>query len=169
MNKKNKGFTLLELLVVIVIIGLVSTITLTFIYMSKNRAKKSRIVSNLDQVRKTAELFYNGNNYSYMGLSDAPDILILREDVVKQGGQLNIYPSVDSYVAYSAYPGAENNHYWCTDSQGNSKDVTGYPSGSCNSTGACPPGQTNPYGQYRFRSGCVRVSGCGTSTCSLPY
>ena len=64
-NKKAAGFTLLELLVVIAIIGLVSTITLTMIYMSRNRAKKSRIVSDLGQIRKAAELFYNNNNYSY--------------------------------------------------------------------------------------------------------
>lgn len=123
----------MELLVVIVIIGLVSTITLTFVYMSKNRAKKSRIVSDLDQIRKAAELFYNGNGYSYNNIEFAPDILTLTNDVADQGGALIIAPAGESYVAYSAYPGAETGHYWCTDSQGNSKDVPYVPAGDCNS------------------------------------
>ena len=118
---------------VIVIIGLVATITITMVYMSKNRAKKARIVSNLDQVRKVAELFYNGNGYSYNKIESDPDILILTNDVAGQGGSLIIAPAGESYVAYSVYPGAETGHYWCTDSQGNSKDVPYVPAGDCNS------------------------------------
>ena len=129
MNKKNKGFTLLELLVVIVIIGLVATITITMVYMSKNRAKKARIVADLSQIRKAAELFYNGNNYSYRGLRGASDILTLKTDISEHGGQLNVLVGVDSYVAYSVYPGALSGHYWCVDSKGASKDVSYTPSG----------------------------------------
>jgi general secretion pathway protein G len=136
-NKKIFGFTLLELLVVIVIIGLVSTITLTVIYMSRNRAKKARIVSDLGQIRKTAELFYNNNNYSYANeelgtsLEDDPDISTLSTDISKQGGSLVVSAEADSYVAYSKYPGAESGHCWCVDDKGNSQDISYAPNGDC--------------------------------------
>ncbi|KKR10062.1 MAG: hypothetical protein UT37_C0006G0029 [Parcubacteria group bacterium GW2011_GWA2_39_18] len=146
-NKKHQkvwGFTLLELMVVIVIIGLVATMTLVVIYTSKNRAKKARIVSNLDQIRKAAELFYNSNNYSYMGLGDAPGISILGEDMSWQGGQLNVSPDSDSYVAYSAYPGAETGHYWCVDDKGNSQDVGYVPGSDCKSAAPAPTPSASP-------------------------
>jgi len=166
-SKRQKvwGFTLLELLVVIVIIGLIAGIVLTVVYMSKTRAKKSRIVSDLDQIRKTAELFYNSNNYSFVGLSNAPDILTLAQDISDQGGELIVYPNSESYVAFSTYPGASTNNYWCVDNQGSSKATQGVPSGSCGVVSACPLGQASPYNTC---SGyvCVPVVGCGVSSCS---
>jgi len=56
MNKDQKGFTLLELLVVISIIGLLSSIVLSSLSQAKNKAIGARIASDFHQLQIALEL-----------------------------------------------------------------------------------------------------------------
>jgi prepilin-type N-terminal cleavage/methylation domain-containing protein len=60
MNYK-KGFTLLELLVVVAIIGVLSTIVLVSLSDSRIRAADAGVKSNLRNAVSQAEIFYNTN------------------------------------------------------------------------------------------------------------
>ncbi|EIR54163.1 prepilin-type N-terminal cleavage/methylation domain protein, partial [Yersinia pestis PY-14] len=46
-NKKTKGFTLLEIMVVIVILGLLASLTIPSLMSNKNRADQQKAVSDI--------------------------------------------------------------------------------------------------------------------------
>ncbi|MDR3546798.1 MAG: prepilin-type N-terminal cleavage/methylation domain-containing protein [Candidatus Pacebacteria bacterium] len=60
-NLRARGFTLIELLVVIAIIGLLSSVILAALNTARNKAYDSSRKSNLVEVQKALELYYNDN------------------------------------------------------------------------------------------------------------
>lgn len=62
-----RGFTLIELLVVLGIIGLLAAIVLASISSSRRKANDSRVLQDMGQVKRVAELIYN-TNQSYQSL-----------------------------------------------------------------------------------------------------
>lgn len=60
--KDQRGFSLIELLVVISIIGLLSSIILASLTVARNRGADAAIKSNLANARSEAEIFWNNNN-----------------------------------------------------------------------------------------------------------
>lgn len=64
MDNLNRGLTLIELMVVIAIIGLLASIVLASLNTSRNRAANSAIVSNMQTIVSTANLYYS-NTDSY--------------------------------------------------------------------------------------------------------
>lgn len=65
---KCNGFTLLELLVVVGIIGLITTLGLMYMQDSKDKGANASIQSALMQARSQAELYYNSTSRSYEGV-----------------------------------------------------------------------------------------------------
>lgn len=64
---KQKSFTLIELMVVIAIIGLLSSIILVTLSRAREKARNVRIVADLRQVRSIAELIYSTyNSYAFL-------------------------------------------------------------------------------------------------------
>ena len=66
-TKQNKGFTLVELLIVIVILGILATVTVFAVTGITNKGKTSACQSDL-KVIQTAEEAYNANTGSYTAL-----------------------------------------------------------------------------------------------------
>lgn len=60
--RTSRGFTLIELLVVIAIIGILSAVVLASLNTARERANNTAIRSNLDTVRKQAELYFSNNS-----------------------------------------------------------------------------------------------------------
>jgi type IV pilus assembly protein PilE len=58
----SRGFTLVELLVVISIIGILTTFVLVSVSTANKRGKDASVQSNLSEVRAQAQLFYNTNS-----------------------------------------------------------------------------------------------------------
>ncbi len=60
-KKKNKGFTLVELLVVLSIIALLLTIATPRYFTSLDRAKEATLKQDLNTVRQAVDKFYSDN------------------------------------------------------------------------------------------------------------
>jgi type II secretion system protein G len=61
MNNKNKGFTLIELMIVIVIMGLLVVIGIFAFISSKQKGNDSRRKADLTNIAKALEMYYNDN------------------------------------------------------------------------------------------------------------
>jgi type IV pilus assembly protein PilA len=64
MNKKEKGFTLVELMVVIVIVGILAAVAIPKFLDASNKAKASEFPTQLTAIY-TGEMGYNAENGSY--------------------------------------------------------------------------------------------------------
>ena len=135
------GFTLIEMLVVVAVIGLLSSVILTALGPAKDKAKDSRIIQEVNQVRSLAETMYDGN---YRVLPQLPSVIEignqslkeLADDITLQGGALTIINPAP-FKTYSAYSklntatGDSSNpatQYYCIDSVGHSVITTIEPS-----------------------------------------
>lgn len=148
--RKQRSFTLIEMLVVIAIIGILAGIILVALGGMRTKAKDSRIIAEMGQLRNAAPLYYadNGNSFNGFGCSVAnPNINALCTDIAAQGG---ITPSdevtptygvdiiTDNDQVYCAEVKLNSGKYWCVDSQGRSArfDTTTTPQGpACNASG----------------------------------
>jgi len=66
--KSTKGFTLIELLVVIAIIGILSSVVLASLNSARNKGADAAVKSGLANMRAQAELYYDANEQSYVGV-----------------------------------------------------------------------------------------------------
>ena len=68
--KDEKGFTLVELLVVVAIIGLLSTLAIVALGSARAKARDAKRVSDMRQVSTALEMFFNDND-SYPAVAPA--------------------------------------------------------------------------------------------------
>lgn len=123
------------MLVVVGIIGLLSSVILTALGPAKDKAKDTRIISNINQVRSLAETLYTNGNYDALELLPSNNIQNenlkeLSDDVFSQGGTLTIIKSqpapAKTYSVFSNLStkvGNQDNpetQYYCVDSAGHS-------------------------------------------------
>jgi len=118
LNLRNlKGFTLVELLLVIFIIGLLASASATVAIDYRNRGKDARIEATLSQIRKEVTLILNesgsfdaaGNelcdstNTINNGNTNHPDLKVIEDDVKKFNGNYDVecYASGDSFCVQS--------------------------------------------------------------------
>ena len=64
-SKKQKGFTLIELMVVIAIIGLLASVVLAALASSRTSARDASRVQAVKELQKALELYRNANNGNY--------------------------------------------------------------------------------------------------------
>ena len=136
----SKGFSLIELLIVITIVGLLSTIVLGSISNSRARAYDSKIKQQLASFRTAAEIYFGNqvpNSYTPATNSCTSGIF---NDVSSANGTPGLYiaagnlpdftqlfcGATDSAYALKAtlYSG---NEYWCVDNKGSSRMIAGTP------------------------------------------
>jgi len=137
-NSGKKGFTLVEMLVVVAIIGILASTLLVIGTPARNRAKDARIVADVNQARGMAETLYNNDNFDAVSLTQ-PEIKNLADDATAQGGELKLNLPVSparTYVFYSKLniKISGNTNYYCVDSNGVSKFTTTQPISNTN----CP-------------------------------
>ena len=107
MNEK-KAFTLIELIIVVVIIGILALIAIPKYYASVNKAKKKVIYANLDAIRKASLAYYavygkwNTNNVWPIEVIVDGDTIISQARPNQHGGWL-YYCTQYGDVAYGGY------------------------------------------------------------------
>ena len=69
LKKQNKGFTIVELLIVIVVIGILALLVITTYAGIQAKARNSKRVTDLKSLQTKLEAFYNDNGY-YPNLGD---------------------------------------------------------------------------------------------------
>ena len=86
MRNQTRGFTILELLVVAVIIGLLAAITLTFVANAHERSRDGKRLKETREIRSALELY--NTNKDYYPKPDEPGeeltVIIDREDYVSE-------------------------------------------------------------------------------------
>lgn len=115
-----KGFTLIELLVVIAIIGILAGIVLVSLGGARTRAKDTRIISDLSQLRTEAEILYSSDG-SYVSVDATKgEILKLSDDITLQGSSLTIEKAADNtaYCAYAKLNAPTADTWYCVDGPG---------------------------------------------------
>ncbi len=136
MFKNKEGFTLIEMLVVIAMIGILSAVVLTALGPSRNKAKDSRIISDVNQARAIAEGYYNATDGTYPMASIESAISSTIGDADANfsgtgscsGHALCVYPpssSSSSSQTFAIYGQLNAGGYFCSDSTGVTKQNSG--------------------------------------------
>lgn len=130
---KIEGFTLIEMLVVIAVIGILSAATLTALGPARNKAKDTKVIGALNNFKAIAEVKYDtATGFDYLFGTTKPEVDAIDADIVSQQGELIILGSATSprntYLAYSKLPSNPTGKFFCVDSTGNSKELSAAPS-----------------------------------------
>jgi prepilin-type N-terminal cleavage/methylation domain-containing protein len=133
MFKNKEGFTLIEMLVVIAMIGILSAVVLTALGPSRNKAKDSRIISDVNQARAIAEGYYNATDGTYPMDSIVSAISSTVGDANANfsgtgscsKNALCVVPSSGSSQTFAIYGQLNAGGYFCSDSTGVTKQNSG--------------------------------------------
>lgn len=137
MNKHIKGFTLIEMVVVITVIGFLAAGVLASVNFLRARAKDSRIQATVQEAISVVETFYNVQNDTYTDPQPSDAWKGLSQRVkTQQGGDgeegLVIEGVGESDVAVFAHLSGDESTYYCVDTNGKAVAVTSKPdSGNC--------------------------------------
>lgn len=115
---KNKGFTLIEMLVVVAIIGILTAAVLVALGPSRDKAKDARIISGLQQIRALAEVAYDPADAApYADLTGMPEYTTIVNDVATQGSAVVTNVDGPAYASYAPLA-SDATEYFCVDSEG---------------------------------------------------
>lgn len=114
LSKKSSGFTLIEILVVMVIIGILSTIGIGAFRSSQIKSRDARRKADLRHIAEALEAYYNDEN-KYPAEADFQTTLNNNADFVNPDASSTIY-MIDVPVDPSRSAGT--NYDYVTDAQG---------------------------------------------------
>ncbi|MFA6190150.1 MAG: prepilin-type N-terminal cleavage/methylation domain-containing protein [Candidatus Staskawiczbacteria bacterium] len=116
--QKSKGFTIIELIVVIAIIAVLAGIVLVNVTQYINKSKDAAIKANLRQIYTVAaEKFLK--DYTYIGF------VISNPSGQCAGSSYQIHTSVSAFAAYAKL--CTSSAFWCVDSTGAVKELATAP------------------------------------------
>ncbi len=108
-QKKQQGFTLIELMIVIAIVGILAAIALPAYQDYTVRAKVSEAMVNLAEAKTTIAEFYSANNYfpedsAEAGINTNPNTDIVASIVYSSDFGTSGLPSIGAYVKAEIIP-----------------------------------------------------------------
>ena len=81
-KRKNSGFTLVEILIVVVILGILAAIVIPQFSQASSEARESSLKSNLQAVRSQIELYrIQHNDFLPLDAAELASVLITRTDI----------------------------------------------------------------------------------------
>ena len=114
--RKSKGFTLIELMVVIVILGILAAVIAPRIPQFVNKAKEGRTKGNLGTLRSTLNIYYSDNDGIYpldtLTASLVPKYIKKIPDVVIPGAHVDSVSTVVADATAGAL-GPTDTSGWC--------------------------------------------------------
>jgi len=124
------GFTLVEALAVIAIIGFLASIIIVGIGNSKKQGEDTAVKSALHEINNTAELYYH-QGYTYEGVCDAGNTTIsdsgdfgrIKTYIDQHNGDNSSIGCKDSDDGFAAISSLNLGDCWCVDYHGVSKKV----------------------------------------------
>ena len=183
--RKQKGFTIIELIVVIAIIAILAAIVLINVTQYINKGKDSAIKGDLSAIQTAANLFYTQNNDSYDGLLGNSSYL--NAITAAEADNPSLTPTEngnDSNYCLSVTLNDKSN--WCVDSSGfsgssacgSSTFTCGIPDGSsiaCTGNSSCENGNCQNGVCDSYSSGneitpggaCIQTSDCQGGTAAI--
>lgn len=135
-KREHKGFTLIELMIVIGVIGLLSAIVIVNMNSARLKATDARIKIELSSIKRSAELYYNGAGAeTYGGNANSCNAA---SSMFKQDSNINnLISSIQAIPGVNATCRSSNTHFavsanlvsvvglfgdnWCIDSSGTSR------------------------------------------------
>jgi len=112
---KSKGFTIIELIVVIAIIAVLASVVLVNVTSYINKGKDSAIKGNMASAMTTAAGYYDTNsNYTSLATADTTYAAVLTA-MGGAGGTVTHYEIATAYCLQSTLLGGGS---WCVDSTG---------------------------------------------------
>jgi prepilin-type N-terminal cleavage/methylation domain-containing protein len=131
LNSKSKGFTMIELLVVIGIIGILAVIIMTSVSGSKNKSNDAKVKQQMANLKRTAEIYGSINNGNYGSATGncttATGLFVDTVSDVSRFVTVANYPSGTTLACYSSSTAwaasalLSSGQYWCVDSDGKVK------------------------------------------------
>jgi prepilin-type N-terminal cleavage/methylation domain-containing protein len=138
MNINNKkGFTLIELMVVIAIIGILVGIIIVSLNKSTDQAKDAKVRSAMGQLRSVAQIYYNNHEYKFSGLASDSEALAIKSEIEKNGG--TGYELKDTTNAWCAVVDTPTGRCLCVDSTGAVEDGANKGTYQCDGDFKCAP------------------------------
>lgn len=124
LHKHNKGFTLIEILLVVAIIGIIASITVTQVSSSRQRAKDAKIKQQISNILTYAEKYNLDNANSYTNFCSDIEINNMINNAFSFGAIARSISTPDCISDSDEYiiavPINEiNNAVYCIDSKGN--------------------------------------------------
>lgn len=123
-----KGFTLIEMLVVVAIIGILAGTVLTALGPARNKGRDARIISGINNIAALAETAFTGSTYPAT-LGDIPNAASSVIDIKAYNGDVEPVYNIDAGSFGLSSPLASGGVY-CVDSNGK-KGVKEAASGVC--------------------------------------
>ena len=137
-KNRSRGFSLIELLVVISIIGVLSAVVLASLNTARSKGNDAAIQSDMATIQTEAEIYYGGAGSNSYGNQARPsgaatsctggmfsDTVTARAlagaDGVNGAGNVACYAAGTGYVVAAALSG--NTRYWCVDQNGSARTV----------------------------------------------
>jgi len=139
-SRSNQGFTLMELLVVMVILGLLATIGLVSFRGVQMKGRDTQRKNDLGQIQRALEMYYNDNGNYPAALpggggswQDAKGTLYMKEVPKDPKDPVNIYlyQQENNGTGYALYATLENTRDICFNPGGACKDY-GFTCGNTN-------------------------------------
>ncbi|MBI3626495.1 prepilin-type N-terminal cleavage/methylation domain-containing protein [Candidatus Uhrbacteria bacterium] len=115
MLKNRKGFTLVELLVVVAIIGLLSTLAVVALGNARQKARDAKRVADMKQIQTALELYFTDQNGYPSAVAAGIDLGIAGSKSLSSGANFADVPGGTTYMASvpaNPTPGGIPYHYY---------------------------------------------------------
>ncbi len=146
--KNKKGFTLVEALAVIAIIGFLASIIIVRVGAAKQQGQDTAVAAGLREARNAAEMYFN-ELYTHEGVCDPSDTTLSDQGdfgrvklyIDQYNGDNGVIGCKDADEGFAVISSLNLGGCWCIDYQGVSKKITLGPGEDCEgklTTTSCP-------------------------------